>query len=158
MYPTSIGFPAALDRIKELQSEAFHAEALVTSVFTLEKLMRRSMRITILARGFTSKQADRLLGRGFDQLQKQWDIFDPMHEKLITILGSVDWQNIDKAVTARNRMVHGARAYDQNDCRRMTDHVVGALKKLHAEIIRRYGIDPWERIKGRSKSKLQWLS
>lgn len=63
MYPISVGFQSALDRIKLLIENGHHAEALVTSVFTFEKIVMRSLRGAITARGFTSKQADRIIGR-----------------------------------------------------------------------------------------------
>jgi hypothetical protein len=45
MYSVRLGFRTALKRIGALKRNKYNAEALVTSVFTLEKLMRRSLRL-----------------------------------------------------------------------------------------------------------------
>ena len=158
MYPTRIAFAEVLDRISVLRANGHSAEGLVTSVFTLEKLMRRSMRVAIVSRGFTSDQANRLLERrGFDDLKKMWDIFDRGHESLVTIIGERDWQHIPPAVKARNEFVHGLRVYNLAECEAMAGHVVTGLQKLHAKVTERYGRDPWEKIKTRRKPQLQWL-
>ena len=69
MYSVRLGFRTALKRIGALKRNKYNAEALVTSVFTLEKLMRRSLRLAMLARGFTSNQVTRLIGRkGFKEI------------------------------------------------------------------------------------------
>jgi hypothetical protein len=61
MYPISTGIDAAVARIEKLIANGHDAEALVTCVFTLEKIVRRALRFAILARGFSGKQADLLL-------------------------------------------------------------------------------------------------
>ena len=42
MYPVNLGFDAAKDRIRMLISNGHHCEALLTSVFTLEKTIHRT--------------------------------------------------------------------------------------------------------------------
>lgn len=159
MYPTRIGFQVAVDRINALRANGHNAEALVTSVFTLEKLMRRSMRLALISRGFTSDHAKRLLQRkGFKDLKEIWEIFDKDHQKLPAIVGARDWQNIPKAVEARNQLVHGHKVFGLSYCETLTAYVMTALQKLHAEVVERYGLDPWDKIKVRRKPQLQWLT
>ena len=89
MYPARIGFQSVLNRINALRANGHSAEALVTSVFTMEKLMRRTMRVAIVARGFSSLQTNRLLERkGFGELRDMWDIFDKTHAAWNTLLES----------------------------------------------------------------------
>jgi hypothetical protein len=114
MYPIKLGFDEALNRIDALLKNEHNAEALVTSVFTLEKLMRRCLRVAILARGFTSKHADDLLDRkGFYDLKDLWEVFDVDHRELHSIIGNANWQYVPEAVTMRNKLVHGQQVYNQ---------------------------------------------
>jgi hypothetical protein len=159
MYSVRLGFRAALKRIGALKRNKYNAEALVTSVFTLEKLMRRSLRLAMLARGFTSNQATRLIGRkGFKEIKEMWDIFDRQHRTLQLTIGNNEWQHVPKAVEMRNRLVHGQQVFKAQNCDAYTKHVLAALKKLHREIRSDYGTDPWTVLKARKKSKLQWLA
>ena len=64
MYPISLGLDAAILRIEKLNENGHHAEALLTTVFTYEKTLKRTVRIAILARGFSSRQADLLMKKG----------------------------------------------------------------------------------------------
>lgn len=43
MYPVSIGYAGAIQRINDLMSNGHHAEALVTTAFTVEKTLRRTL-------------------------------------------------------------------------------------------------------------------
>ncbi len=63
MYPVKLGFDEAIRRARSLIDNGHHAEALVSAVFTVEKTLRRSLRFAIVARGFTSGQADKIIGR-----------------------------------------------------------------------------------------------
>lgn len=157
MYPVKLGFNEALARISKLVDNGHHAEALVTSVFTLEKLVRRSLRLAIVLRGFTSKQAETLIGKkGFSELKEFWAVFDRHNRPLNDIIGNKIWQNIPEAITRRNRLVHGERVYSLSECRVYADHVVCALKLLQQEITKSYGRDPWATLPGRKKTLLGW--
>jgi hypothetical protein len=102
MYPVRLGFNAAAKRIQSLIRHGHHAEALVTSVFTLEKTIRRSLRSAIIARGFTGKQADQLLGRkGFEELKSAWEVFEKNYTSLPTFVGNQHWQFVPEAVRRR---------------------------------------------------------
>jgi hypothetical protein len=73
--------------------------------------MRRSLRLAILSRGFTSKQANHLIGhKGFKDIREMWDIFDRQHRTLPVMIGNDDWQYVRRAVEMRNKMVHGQQA------------------------------------------------
>jgi hypothetical protein len=159
MYPTRIGFQSVIERINQLRTNGHSAEALVTSIFTLEKLIRRSLRVALISRGFTSSQVERLLKRkGFKDLNEMWDIYDRKFEKLSTILGQPLWTHMNRAVEMRNQMVHGNRVFDLNVCENYTVHVVEALEQLHKEITRRFERDPWQKMKIRKVPQLSWLA
>lgn len=159
MYPVSLGFDEAVRRIEQLLKNGHAAEALVTSVFTLEKTVRRSLKHAILARGFSLKQSDRLVeSKGFKELREHWDIFEKTHRSLPAFIGNADWQFVPEAVTMRNKLVHGHKVYKLTDCELYARHVLSALKRLHANVKKDYGKDPWARISGRLKPKLQWLA
>jgi hypothetical protein len=157
MYPVRLGFDAAAKRIKSLVQHGHHAEALVTSVFTLEKTIRRSLRLAIISRGFTGKQADQLLGRkGFEELKNVWDVFEKNHTALPKFVGNQHWQFVPEAVRRRNQLVHGARVYSLAESKLYAEHTLAAIMRLRACMIADYGVDPWTKQKGRRKPKLQW--
>ena len=159
MYPISLGFDEAVNRIEALLKNGHDAEALVTSVFTLEKTMRRSLKIAILARGFSLKQSQRFTERkGFAELKEMWDLFDKEHRTLPVLVGNQDWQNIPAAVEMRNKLVHGANVYKLSECKLFAGHVLTALKKLRSTVQSEYRRDPWQRITGKRNPRLQWLA
>ncbi|RWO22166.1 hypothetical protein [Mesorhizobium sp.] len=156
MYPIRIGFDQALERIESLLRNGHDAEALVTSMFTLEKLIKRSLRKAIVARGFTREQADTILGRdGFDSLKEKWPVFERQHRTLQEILDQ-NWQQIPEAKKMRNNLVHGIKVYDLEDCRTKASAVLAALRTLHAYVMQDYGSDPWN-TQPRPKAQLQWV-
>lgn len=158
MYPISVGFQAALDRINSLIDNGHHAEALVTSVFTFEKIVMRSLRGAITARGFTSAQAERIIGRsGLQALKGMWDIFDKDHKKLVDLVGQNQWQTVDKASQWRNALVHGKQTYKLDDCRALAEKVREILIEFRQTITRHHGVDPWTRYKIRRVPQLLWL-
>lgn len=110
MYPISLGINEAIKRIKALLKNGHHAEALVTSVFTFEKMMRRTMKALLLRRGFSEKQAERLIDRkGFADLRDIWDLFEKEHRTLPILVGAANWQFVPPAVDMRNKLVHGIK-------------------------------------------------
>jgi hypothetical protein len=116
------------------------------------------MRVAVVSRGFTSKQADQLLKRrGFHDLKDIWEIFDRNHETLVETIGEAHWQHIPAAVTARNQLVHGQKVFGLAHCDRLANQVLTALTRLHAQTTNRYGRDPWEKIKVRLTARLQGL-
>jgi hypothetical protein len=93
------------------------------------------LRLSIVARGFTSKQANRLIGhKGFKDIKEMWDIFDHQHRTLNAMIGNNEWQHVPRAVEMRNKMVHGQQVFKAKDCDTYAKHVLAALKKLHREV------------------------
>lgn len=156
MYAAKLGLENAVERIKQLKREEFEAEALVTSVFTLEKLLRRTMRYAIKARGFNNTQAEKLLGRGFDQLKNQWEIFDPQHRRLTSLLTQPEWKQLMEAVQMRNALTHGVQIFSVGKCKKNTNHVLRVIEKLHEEIIDSFGRDTWKIQPARTLPRLSW--
>jgi hypothetical protein len=155
MYPARIDFQNVIERIEALLRNGHHAEALVTSMFTMEKLIRRSLRIAIVARGFSQDQANIIFGRnGFDDLEKKWPVFDRYHRDLHTVLDA-DWQSVVEAKKMRNNFVHGHSVYDLAECEKRAKQVVAALGRLHSRIKQDYEHDPWGFIPC-PKAVLQW--
>ena len=158
VYPVTLGFDEALRRIDSLMANGHKAEALVTTVFTFEKTVKRSLKCMAIRRGFTSKHADILFNNsGFKNLQEFWPAFDPHGESLSKILGNPVWQPVPGAVTMRNKLAHGERVYNLVDCEKHAKLVLVALKALRTELTARIGFDGWSRIPVRRKSALQWL-
>jgi hypothetical protein len=155
MYPVRIGFDQALERIAGLLRNEHYAEALVTSMFTLEKLIKRSLRRAIVARGFTKDQADKIIGRdGFDGLKEKWPVFERQHRTLPNILDG-NWPPIPEAKEMRNALVHGTKVFDLQQCHTKANEVVAALKALHAFVTQDYGSDPWH-AQPSPKTQLPW--
>jgi len=158
MYPVTLGFNEAVKRIETLLKNGHSAEALVTSVFTFEKTMRRSLKLAILGRGFSLKQSDRLIERkGFKELRECWDIFEKDHRPIHDLVGNDKWQFLPRAVEMRNRLVHGVEVFKLAECELFTGHVLKALQQLHTRIAEEYGRDPWSRMSGRRSPALQWV-
>jgi hypothetical protein len=158
MYPISFGFHTAEERINKLMENGHHAEALVTAVFTFEKLVMRSLRGAIVARGFTSAQADKIIGpSGLNRLKEMWVIYDKDHRRLIDHIPARDWQIVTKAVEWRNKMAHGKQSYILEDCKNLAVRILGISNEFRATINTHHGVDPWSRYKIRRVPRLQWF-
>jgi hypothetical protein len=156
MYPVGLGFVQAEARIRELLCNGHSAEALLTSVFTFEKTLRRALKYCIISRGFTSKQSEEILGRrGFQDLVKLWPCFAPQHQTLPTFIGN-KWHHVQSAVRMRNKLVHGERVYQLADCTTATEQVLGALNDFRTQLLVNVGFDGWSRVPIRRKGKLSW--
>ena len=55
MYPVKLGFVEVDKRLNSLIDNNHHGEALLASVFAMEKTIRRTLRFCALNRGFYSK-------------------------------------------------------------------------------------------------------
>ncbi len=158
MYPVSLGYPEVVKRLDALTKNEHHAEALLASVFAMEKTMRRSLRFCALNRGFISKQCDALLkNKGFHDLVALWPVFEREHRTLPDFLGNQVWQHIPEAVRMRNKMVHGARVFDLDVCRNKVLAVRAGIDGLRSRSIAELGCDPWIALPGKRKSDLNWL-
>ena len=156
MYPVKFGHGVAINRIKRLLTNGHDAEALVTSVFTVEKVMRRTLKELIVSAGFTSKAANILMKqiRGFKNIKDLWACFDPAGENLPAIVGNTNWQAIPQAVTMRNKLVHGERVYALSECKSQAKRVLQALEEMDKIFQSRYGYSGWKAFSIRRKSKL----
>jgi len=103
MYSVRLGFDSAKKRIKKLITNGHHAEALLTSVFTFEKTIHRTLKQLIVSAGFKNKDAKKLLKQiqGFKKQKEIWSCFDPNGKNLPEIIGNKHWQHINKAVEMR---------------------------------------------------------
>lgn len=158
MYPVKLGFDEAIRRARALVSNGHQAEALVCAVFTVEKTLRRSLRYCIVARGFTSGQADKILGRGgLEELRRLWACFAPSQAQLSVLLTSQELGRLTDAATMRNKLVHGQRAYSLSDCKSRAEHILKLLETLRAGLIGSIGADGWSRLPVRRKATLAWM-
>lgn len=157
MYPVSLGYAQAVARIQQLLTNGHSAEALLTSVFTFEKTLRRSLKYCIVARGFTSTQSEEILGRrGFQELTRLWPCFAPRHQTLMAFVGK-NWQHVQPAVTMRNKLVHGERVFKLAECNSAATQVLDALNDFRNQLQANVGFDGWSRVHIRRAAKLTWL-
>jgi len=86
-----------------------YAEALVTSVFTVEKTMRRVLRALIVSAGFPTAQTNVLMTKfdGLGKIKDVWQCFDPVNERLSDFVSPFTLQVIAEAQRMRNELVHG---------------------------------------------------
>lgn len=156
MYPVSLGFSTAIEQINALTNNGHHAEALVTSVFTVEKTLRRTLRQLIVSAGFPSRIADKMICgfRGLDAVKNAWEFYDPKHRKLTVILAQSDWAKLKEAAEMRNRLVHGERVYSIEACKQKTFSVLTSLTQLKSILDHEYGYSGWTSAKSRRNSKL----
>jgi hypothetical protein len=155
MYPVRLAFSEVLERIEALIANGHHAEALVTSMFTFEKLVKRILRRAIVARGFSLAHAETMLDRnGLEQLLEKWAVFERDHRTLPQILGN-EWRPIPAAKKARNDLVHGNKVFKLEKCREQAESVLVALRKLHRVMSEDYGVDPWGK-RPRERGGLPW--
>ena len=156
MYPVRLGHDVAIKRIERLLKNGHHAEALVTSMFTVEKVLRRTLKELVVSAGFTSKAANHLTKRfdGFQKIKEAWQCFDPAGETLPTIIGNQNWEPICKAATMRNRLVHGECVYSLDECEIQAKRLLESLRKIETAFQDRYGYSGWKRNSTRRVSKL----
>jgi hypothetical protein len=148
MYPVRLGYDEAVKRINRLLSNKHDAESLVTSVFTMEKTFRRTLKHLIVRAGYGPKDADKLLDkfRGLQNIKDLWPLFDPEHGRLPAIIGNTHWQVFDNATKMRNELVHGVQVYNRSACRKTTKQVLTALEATRTTFNQRYGFDGWGKI------------
>jgi hypothetical protein len=145
MYPVRLGHDVAIARIERLLKNKHYPEALVTSVFTLEKVLRRTLKELVVSAGFTSKAANQLMKRfdGFERIKEGWWCFDPAGETLPAIIGNQNWEIIPPSVAMRNKLVHGERAYPLDECAFQARKMLEALHHIESTFQKRYGYSGW---------------
>jgi hypothetical protein len=156
MYPVRLGYKTAISRINELMENGHYPEALVTSMFTVEKTLRRTLRQIVVSAGFASKHADKIVGnlKGLDTLKNSWELYEPSNKKLTEIISSEDWKQFKEAATMRNKMIHGERVYELETCKNEATKVLAALDTLKTNFDNIYGYSGWETFSKRIKSQL----
>jgi hypothetical protein len=160
MYPISAGVEDATNRINRLLKDGYHSEALVTSVFTVEKTMRRVLRQLVVSAGFNSNQANRYMKKlsGINSVKEHWEFFDPDHRKLPDIIGQDDWRKMASEKTGfsymRNQLIHGIRTYNLSECEAGAKEVILVLQRLVVVFNQTYGYDGWSRATQRKFSRL----
>lgn len=156
MYPVRLGYVTAKKRINDLISHGHHAEALVTTAFTIEKTLRRTLRHIVVSCGFQSKMAEKIVEglRGLDAIKRAWELYDPHHRSLPIVVGNNDWATFHETASMRNKLVHGERVYDLAHCQRQANDALAALDRLKATLDTVYGYSGWERLRVRKISRL----
>jgi hypothetical protein len=156
MYSVKLGYNDAIKRINALSKNGHEAEALLAVSFTTEKTIRRTFKQLIVSAGFKSTVADQLLRRikGLQATKDSWEIFEPHHYKLPTIIGENNWGIIHKTAEMRNQLVHGTRVFELKTCRSQTSDALSALDQTKNAFKTNYGFDGWTNLSSRKVSKL----
>lgn len=156
MYPVKLGYGEAVKRINQLLKNGHAAEALLTSVFTAEKTLRRTLKQLVVSAGFPSKPAEKMVNRfrGLEALKDGWEMFDPRQESLALIVDKVAWDSLKEAQTMRNNFVHGTAVYSLSKCDDTARKVLAALDSIVKTFDARYGYSGWTTVAIRYKSAL----
>jgi len=156
MYPVRLGYNTAKKRINELIKNGHHSESLVTSVFTAEKTIRRTLRQLIVSAGFKSTISNKIIKRfnGVYQLIDAWELFDPKHRKLTDIVFAADIQIIKEAAQKRNKLIHGEQVFKLDLCKAETEKVLKALDRIKVKFDQEYNYSGWTNISTRKVSTL----
>lgn len=156
MYPIRLGYETAKKRKDKLVKNGHHSESLVTSVFTAEKTIRRTLRQLIVSTGFKSVIANKIIGRynGVFQLIDAWELYDPQHRKLTAVVSAADIQTIKDAAQKRNKLIHGEQVFKLDLCKDETKKVLTALDKIKKQFDQEYGYSGWTNISVRKTSVL----
>ena len=158
MFPVKQGYVEVNNRLNALIINGRHDEALLASVFVMEKTIRRALRFCALNRGFASKQCDKIFkNMSFYHMKRVWPVFERDYRTLPEFVGKNVWQHVPKAVTMRNNMVHGSRTYSLSDCQDKALKVKDAIEVLRNTAMQDLGCDPWNRLPGKKKTSLVWL-
>ena len=107
-------------------------------------------------RSFRSKDAKIFLKntQGFDKQNNVWSCFDPQNRNFPSLLKNTHWQHFNKAKKMRNNLVHGARAYNLDECKDMALKIVDLIRHTVEKLDSEYGYNGWDRVAVRVKSKL----
>lgn len=160
MYSVRLGYQKAIKRINKLINGGHHAESLVTTVFTAEKTLRRTLRFLIISCGFNTEIAEKKLKKlnGIGAIKSNWEFYEPDHKKLTDIVEQTDWKILQDAATIRNKLVHGEKAYDKATCKKETTNLLKALENIKKALEKEYGYSGWKPLKKRSESFLHTKS
>ena len=156
MYPVKIGYVGAVARIKALLKNGHSAEALVTTAFTVEKTIRRTLKQLVISAGFTSKGADQIVKglRGLEQLRQAWRLYDPKQREFNRVVPAAVLEPIKNTAEMRNKLVHGERVYVLEDCATQTRVALAALDAIKTSFDAEYGYSGWTVGKKRTTARL----
>ncbi len=145
MYPLSMPYRKVRSRLRRLIKDGYCSEALVTAVFTAERLLRRTLVQLVVSAGFTSKDAFRVVQRlnGLVAVKDSWILYDPKGRTLVQVIGNPTWQMIREAAKIRNDMVHGMRTHSQGTCKRKAHELIDAIDTLKDQLKATYDFDGW---------------
>jgi hypothetical protein len=151
-----LGYDEAIKSIEALLANGHHAEALVTTMFTVEKTFYRVLRQLVISAGFPPKQADLLLGdqRGFEKVKGLFPCFDPALQPLSGFLEPRHLAVISETQTMRNRLVHGKQVYGPSTCKAKAEELLGVLGEVRRVLLDRYDFDGWSKYRWRRTSTL----
>lgn len=158
MYPLSMPYRKVRSRLKNLIKDGYCSEALVTAVFTAERLLRRTLVQLVVSAGFTSKDAFRVVQRlsGLEAVKEAWNLYDPKGRTLVQIIGNTTWQLVREAAKIRNDMVHGMRTHSQGTCKRKARELIDTIDVMKDQLKTTYEFDGWGMHRKRRISALHW--
>ena len=145
MYPVRLGHQIAYNRIQRLLDSGCPAEALLATMFTIEKTFRRVLFQLMISAGFTNAQAKIIMSacQGFDKIANLWPVFDPNQKSVKELVAGNEWDAIIKIKQMRNNLVHGNKVYLLKDCREQVDATLPVLTKYLNTFNNIYGFNGW---------------
>jgi hypothetical protein len=145
MYPLRMPYRKVRSRLRNLVEDGYASEALVTSVFTAERLLRRTLVQLVVSAGFTSNDAFRVVQKmnGLMAVKEAWSLYDPKSRTLVQVIGNATWQQLQEAAKIRNDMVHGMRTYSQGTCKRRVHELLAAIDTMKEQLKTAYEFDGW---------------
>lgn len=156
MYPVRLGYERARRRLNRLLEHGHCAEALVSSMATVEKTLRRTLRQLIVSTGFTSADAEKLVRKmhGLHNIKGQWALYDTRGRGLVEIIGNQQRGILKNCAKMRNNLFHGTQVYELKTCEREAKKVIAALDAIKECLEDTYGYSGWEKISGRKTRRL----
>lgn len=156
MYSVRLGYGKAINCINKLMEHKHYSEAFVVTVFTVEKILRRTLHQLIISSGFSTKITKKILKtiRGIDNIKNHWIFYDLDNRRLVDIIGQNNWNKIKDFSRMRNELIHGKRVYNREKCRTSTEELLTILNEVKKKLGTVYGFSGWERLTARHKSKL----
>jgi len=156
MYPLRLPFQKVRSRLKRLLADGYAAEALVTSVFTAERLLRRTLIQLVISAGFTHDKAFQVVRRfnGIAAVKDAWPLYDPHDRGLVEVIGNTNWKILQGAAQMRNEMVHGLVTYSQTKCKSRAAEVISVIDAMKEMLAKTYGYHGWGGLKKRGVSAL----
>ncbi|SHM83191.1 hypothetical protein [Polaribacter sp. KT 15] len=155
MYSIKLGYDKALERINSLIDNGHHSESLVTSVFTVEKTIRRTFKQLIVTQGFKRTMADKIVkqSNGLNKLIDNWEIYAPKNRKFSDLIENDDIKIIKEAATMRNKLIHGEKVFSLEICKQETEKVLKSLERIKNCFEKEYAYSGWEIIKEKKRRK-----